>query len=315
MKKLIELCGDEINHKVLFVRQHTDIVFGDYDYAIIISNMTNRLDSIVSSVLFEMNEIPLELYDYVMVQGDTATAFAVALSAYNHGVNVIHLEAGLRTYDKENPYPEEVYRQLISRIAAVHLCPTKANADNLLMERALGETYVVGNTVLDNLLGVETEYQNKVLVTLHRRENHNQIQEWFREIDNIAKENPELEFLLPIHPNPNVKKHQSILKYVKVVDPLNHSELIDYLRLCKLVITDSGGIQEEGSFLNKKVIVCRKVTERQESLGIHSFLCGNPNDLKEVFNRIKDDYVVSEPCPYGDGHSTEKIVNILKSII
>lgn len=315
MKRLIELCGNKINHKVLFVRQHTDIVFGDYDYEIVISNITNRLDSIVSSVLYEMDEIPLELYDYVMVQGDTATAFAVALSSYNHNVKVIHLEAGLRTYDKENPYPEEVYRQLISRIASVHLCPTKANAYNLLMERTLGETHIVGNTVLDNLLGVNCEYQNKVLVTLHRRENHNQIEEWFLEIDNIAKENPELEFLLPIHPNPNVKKHQSILKYVKVVEPLNHSELIDYLRLCRLVITDSGGIQEEGSFLNKKVIVCRKVTERQESLGVHSFLCGNPTELKEIFNNIKDDYVVSEPCPYGDGYSSEKIVNILKSII
>ena len=91
--------------------------------------------------------------------------------------------------------------------------------------------------------------------------------------------------------------------------------MIDYLRLCRLVITDSGGIQEEGSFLNKKVIVCRKVTERQESLGVHSFLCGNPTELKEIFNNIKDDYVVSEPCPYGDGYSSKKIVNILKSII
>lgn len=315
MKKLIELCGDNINHKVLFVRQHTDIVFGDYDYEIVISNLTNRLDSIVSSVLIEMDEIILDSFDYVMVQGDTATAFAVALSAYNHGVKVIHLEAGLRTYDKENPYPEEVYRQLISRIASVHLCPTKANADNLILERILDKSYVVGNTVLDNLLGVETEYQNNVLVTLHRRENHTQIERWFKEIDELANENPELEFLLPIHPNPNVKKHQSLLKYVKVVDPLSHSDLIDYLRLCRLVITDSGGIQEEGSFLNKKVIVCRKVTERQESLGIHSFLCGDPNELKDIFYKIKDDYVVSEPCPYGDGYSTEKIVNILKSII
>jgi UDP-N-acetylglucosamine 2-epimerase (non-hydrolysing) len=304
-----------IDFKFLFVKQHENLVLGDYDYTLEITEQVNRLDSIFSSVMSDqISDILSNDFDYVLVQGDTATAVSIALSCYHRKINVIHLESGLRTYDKDNPYPEEIYRQIISKIADIHLCPTENNLNNLLSEKIEGEKFVVGNTVLDNLNGIETSYENKVLVTLHRRENHEIIKEWFKLIDKLAKENSELEFLLPIHPNPNVKKYSDILKNVKVVNPLPHDELINYLSKCKLCITDSGGLQEEGSFLNKKVIVCRKVTERTESIGTHSFICESPSNLENLFYKIKNDYIITSECPYGDGKSTEKIIKILENL-
>jgi UDP-N-acetylglucosamine 2-epimerase (non-hydrolysing) len=142
---------------------------------------------------------------------------------------------------------------------------------------------VVGNTVLDNLLPYKDKckYTNKVLVTLHRRENHHQMGQWFTEVNDLAKNNLDLEFILPIHPNPNVQKHKHLLSNINVVEPLSHPELLDILVKCKLIISDSGGLQEEGSFFNKKVIVCRETTERPEAIKTgHFYLCTSPDKLK-----------------------------------
>lgn len=313
IKKLISL-SKNISHKVLFVEQHSDLVLGEYDYKLKITDGKNRLNSIISSVIDSFSNIT-ELPNYVLVQGDTATAFAIAIAAKNHKIKVIHLEAGLRTYDYENPYPEEMYRQLISRIADIHLCPTEKNKENLLNEKVQGEIYVVGNTVLDNLNKDDIEYSNIIPITLHRRENHEEIETWFKELDNIAKINQDLRFILPIHPNPNVNKFQHILKYIEVVPPINHDEFIKILKKCKFIISDSGGIQEEASFLNKKVIVCRKITERTESLGKSSFLCETPKKLSTIFNQINNDYILNYNSPYGDGKSSERIIEILKNYI
>jgi UDP-N-acetylglucosamine 2-epimerase (non-hydrolysing) len=124
-------------------------------------------------------------------------------------------------------------------------------------------------------------YDNKVLVTLHRRENHYWMDQWFNELENLANTYPELEFILPIHPNPNVQKHKHILNKVKVIDPLTHPKLLQILTKCKLVISDSGGLQEEGSFFNKKVIVCRTTTERPEAISTGHLHFVLPQDLKE----------------------------------
>lgn len=313
IKKLISLSKD-INYKVLFVGQHTDLVFGEYDYILKVTDGKNRLNSIISSVIDSFSNIE-KLPNYVLVQGDTASAFAIAIAAKNHKIKVIHLEAGLRTYDYENPYPEEMYRQLISRVADIHLCPTEKNKENLLNEKVRGDIYVVGNTVLDNLDKKNIEYSNIIPITLHRRENHEEIEMWFKEIDILAKDNQDLKFILPIHPNPNVNKFKDILKYVEVVSPMNHNEFIKVLKKCKFIISDSGGIQEEASFLNKKVIVCRKVTERTESLGKSSFLCSEPKKLQSIFNEVNNDYILNYTSPYGDGKSSEKIIEILKNYI
>ncbi len=313
IKKLISLSGN-IPHKVLYTAQHKDIVLGDFDFKLDIENGLNRLDTIVSSILSDGINECLQGIDYVLVQGDTASAFALALAAFHRGIKVIHLEAGLRTYDKMNPYPEESYRQFVSRIADIHLCPTVTNANNLHDEKVGGEIYIVGNTVLDNLDKENLSYDNIVLVTLHRRENHEEMGNWFKEIDSIASRYPELRFILPIHPNPMVKKHKHLLQNVEVVEPMNHNQFIETMKRCKLLISDSGGVQEEASFFNKKVIVSRKVTERTESLNIHSYLCPTHNELSLLFDRLIYDYKVDYECPYGDGFSSEKIIKILEQL-
>ena len=173
----------------------------------------------------------------------------------------------------------------------------------------------MGNTVLDNLLGKTTTYNDTILVTMHRRENHVNMDEWFKEINQLAIDNPELKFEIPLHPNPNVSKHRDLLTNIKVIKPLNYNEMIDKISSCRFLISDSGGIQEESSFLNKKVIVCRKITERPESVGKHSFMCGEPNNLKGMFYSLKDNYKVDLDCPYGDGKSSKRIVNYLKEKI
>jgi UDP-N-acetylglucosamine 2-epimerase len=250
-----------------------------------------------------------------LVQGDTTSAFSVALASFHRKIKVIHLEAGLRTYDKAQPYPEEFNRQAISRIADIHLCPTNTSKQYLVNERTQGKIEVVGNTVLDNLVNVEVEYSNRIIVTMHRRENHHNMAEWFSEISKIAKSNSNLEFIIPLHPNPNVQKHKNLLEGVKVIGPMEYDEFISLLAKSKFVITDSGGLQEETSFLGKKCIVCREKTERTEGLGSFAHICQKPSDLSVLFQQINDDYKISGPSPYGDGNSSEKILEILRNEI
>lgn len=301
--------GDTPVYKTLFTGQHKDLVKHKADYNIEIKHGDNRLDALVSSI---MNGIDFksEGISSVIVQGDTTSAYAVALSAFQHQVKVVHLEAGLRTYNPQEPYPEEANRQMISRIADLHLCPTQTAYDNLVNERVPGKVIVVGNTVLDNLLGIETDYEYKVLVTIHRRENHRNIKEWFREIDRLASDNKHYEFCLPIHPNPAVKKHKNLLKNVNVVDPMDYNVLLEYLAKCSFVITDSGGIQEEAAFLRKPCLVCRNKTERSEGLGNFSLLCKSPEELVQGFEDLSS-LDMTGGCPYGNGKSSEKIVKLL----
>jgi len=242
----------------------------------------------------------------VLVQGDTATCLAVGLSAFNHKVPVIHLEAGLRTYNLEHPYPEEGYRQMLSRITNIHLCPTKIAKTHLLRDSVGGEIHVVGNTVLDNLVDVESSYGDEVLVTIHRRENHHNIDDWMRELDSLDEN-----ITVIRHPNPVVMSAVDKLKNVNVIDPLSHDKMVERIANCKFLITDSGGLQEEGSFFNKKVIICRETTERPEVLEHHGVLCKKPKDLSDLVDLIKNDYILDKPCPFGDGESAIKIMEIL----
>lgn len=314
VKPLIELLkSNDIKFKTLFTGQHKDIVDKNADYNLsIIDKSNNRLNNIVSEVL-SIDDLIFESIKYILIQGDTTSVLSLSINAFHRKIKIIHLEAGLRTYDFENPYPEEMNRQLVSRIADIHLCPTENNKKNLIEEKCGGLKYVVGNTVLDNIRDVKTSYDDVVLITLHRRENHNIICDWFNEISKIANKYKNIKFILPIHPNPNVIKNRYLLNNIEVVEPLDHKELIDILSICKLVITDSGGIQEESSFLNKKVIVCREITERTETLGVGSFLC-DPDRLENLFDLLINDFELNEKCPYGDGYSSENILKIIKEL-
>jgi len=305
-------------YKVLFTGQHKDLLKEQIvDYQIDIpENNNNRLDNIIKSTMNVFDWI-LDDITHVLVQGDTTSVVAVALSAFHHGIKVIHLEAGLRTYDRENPYPEEINRRIVSQIADIHLCPTKEAFLNLVNEKIYESMSIVGNTVLDNLLPYKDrcEYTNKILITMHRRENHHWMAEWFKEIDGLAQQHPEFEFLIPLHPNPNVQKHKHLLKHLNVVDPMTHEELLELLIKTRLVITDSGGIQEECSFFNKKCLTCRKVTERPEAKGQSTFIIKTPQDLVPAFIEHIDNYEINYECPFGDGQSAKKIMEVLKQDI
>lgn len=319
IKPVVDAIEGKIPFKILFTGQHTSLVEEYLKDTFVVNEIgsgDNRLDSIVCSLL---NKDKLfEGVSHVMVHGDTTSAFAVGLAAFHRNIPVIHLEAGLRTFDRQNPYPEEFNRTAISSLASIHLCPTQSAAENVIsMVGADSQIFVTGNTVLDNLIGLSPEIENKVLVTMHRRENHKRIKEWFRIINDLAIENSELEFVLPLHPNPNVSKYRFQLKNVTVVDPLSYDECLDFIRTCKVIITDSGGIQEESSFLKKKCIVCRKTSERAEGVGTFAFMCPHPNMLKPAFDGIiqSGEFIVNEDCPYGDGKASERIVKVLNNEI
>ena len=306
----------ELPYMVLFTGQHEDLAQGEYDYKLEFPKCENRLDAAFAAVA--NTEFLFHDIKYVLVQGDTASAFAVALAAFHRGIKVIHLEAGLRSFNLQHPYPEEFYRKTISSLADVHLCPTAENYENIMREKTSTNkihAQVVGNTVCDNLTHLKPEYGDEVLVTLHRRENHFKMDEWFTALDAIAEQNPELTFTLPIHPNPNVIKHKDLLKHVNVVDPIPYEEFIERLSKCRFVISDSGGIQEESAFLRKKCIVCREYTERIEGIGVFSKLCKYPYQLARTAQSFIIDYIPKvSRCPYGDGNSADKVVKVLEDI-
>lgn len=320
IKPLVNVLNKD-SFKLFFTGQHSTLMsisdMSIYDNSIIkikdIPSNSNRLDDVISSCI---SNFPDDEYSFVIVQGDTASAFSCAIAAFNRKIPVIHLEAGLRTNDIYQPYPEEAYRQMISRITSIHLSPTELSKQNLLEEKVSGKIYVVGNTVLDNIVNKKNEmtsYGNKILITLHRRENHEMIREWFESLQKLAINNPDIEFVFPIHPNPNVRIHADLLKSITVVEPMNHDDLIDTIKECKLIITDSGGIQEEATFFNKKVIVCRESTERPEGIYTgHLHLCRTPIELKKIFDNLINDVYIDEPCPYGDGFASEKIKRIIE---
>lgn len=306
-----------IPFKILFTGQHNDIADGHYDYRIYMSDKTeNRLDNIISNIML-CNDDFFSNVTHILVQGDTTSVVGLSLAAIHRKIKVIHLEAGLRTYDYENPYPEEYNRRIVSSIASIHLCPTNLNAENLKKENVHGDIYVVGNTVLDNLIHLKDScvYDNKILVTLHRRENHIIIDKWFTEINNLAIKHPELEFIIPLHPNPNIQAQKHLLTNINVINPLTHTELLKLLTQTKLVITDSGGLQEECSFFNKICLVCRKTTERVETIGTTSFLIESPENLIDIFENKLLSFKVDFISPYGNGDSGIIISKLLKKIL
>lgn len=314
-----EFKKNDIDYMVLFTGQQKHIGEFEYDFKFEIENGDNRLDSIVKSLLDKLpNIIKEHKITHILVQGDTTSVLGLALSGFHNGIKVIHLEAGLRTYDKDNPFPEEINRRVVTQIADIHFCPTTDNLKTIVSEvNPSKSVYVVGNTVIDNLVEwkdkVDTD-SNNILITLHRRENLHWIGEWFKEINKIANNYPHLNFIFPAHPNPIIQNQLHILdsKNINVIKPVSHHELLDLLVKSRMVITDSGGLQEECSFFNIKCLVCRKVTERPEVVGKSSELIYEPQDLEPIFDKFVDNYQIDYECPYGDGYAASKITKILK---
>jgi UDP-N-acetylglucosamine 2-epimerase (non-hydrolysing) len=294
-----------------------------------LTRLTARLLTEVGKVLDD------ELPDAVIVQGDTTSVMVVSLCCFYRGIPIGHVEAGLRTWDMRHPFPEEMNRVLTSRLAHWHFAPTEMARKNLIQEGVSDEQiYVTGNTVIDALLltaekNVKLDLPLKpklrlVLITIHRRENFGEpIQEILKAIALLAKKFMDVQFLYPVHPNPNVKDIAYRLledsPNVILCKPLDYVPFVTALKRSYLVITDSGGVQEESPALGKPVLVLRERTERPEAveLGVVKLVGSNSNKIIDEVSKLlesEDVYhgMAKGVSPYGDGHSAKRIVDVLR---
>ena len=275
--------------------------------------------------------------DAVVVQGDTTSAFAAALAAFYHGIPVLHVEAGLRTGNISSPFPEEANRRLISQVTALHLCPTTTSRDNLLRESTDPQTVrVTGNTVIDALLiavdrrvpppdenltaALEDTSRRVVLVTAHRRESWGEpMRAIGRAVARLAEQHPEVLFVLPVHRNPKVREDllPQIEGHGNIIwcDPLEYGAFCALINRSDVVLTDSGGVQEEAPALSKPVLVMRDNTERPEAVAFGvAELVGTDEDriVERVSTLLTDEAAYAAMAqavnPYGDGHAGKRIL-------
>ena len=314
----------------------------NYDLNIMKENQS--LEYVTVTVLAQIGEIiRKERPDYLLVQGDTTTSMAASLAAFYQKVKIIHLEAGLRTWNKLHPYPEEINRIIIDSMSDFCFTHTEQAKQNLLREGvALDKIEVTGNTVIDSLLGIaatDIDTRNSplenipfnkkiILVTAHRRENFGQP---LINICNAIKEialrySSSVQIVYPVHPNPNVQKPVcSILKgiiNVSLIEPLDYKYFVHLMRHSYLILTDSGGLQEEAPSLGKPVLVLRQVTERPEAVETGTAeVVGTQSraiveaTVKLLENKEKYERMVQATNPYGDGNASKRIVErLLKEI-
>lgn len=306
--------------KVIRVGQHGATFDGEsFDCYIPIADYPstrNRLNEIGASILGLIG-VHLESVDQVIVQGDTATAFYGAIAAFQMKKKVIHLEAGMRTYDLANPYPEEGYRQMISRIADLHLTPNIINTMHLNSEVLGGAKPVVGNTILDQVrsYNLTVSRERKILVTLHRRENWGDYKDYIGALTALARANSTYKFLFVAHMNPALQDllcdavGTGELPNFIITPPMNHKECATELAQVTAVITDSGGIQEEAAFLGKHIYCIRKKTERDAIPVDYLTTISEPAEIASIHLDITP---VHPPCHvYGAGYSITRICTLL----
>jgi len=310
----------------------------DYDLNIMKQNQT--ISQITSNVLMGLEEVFIkEKPDIVLVHGDTTTTFAASLAAFYQQIKVGHVEAGLRTYDKYSPYPEEMNRVLTGHIADLHFAPTERNRRNLLAEAVPDEAIVItGNTVIDALLEVagkpytfedetlktiDFEKRRVITVTCHRRENLGEnMEQIFSAIRDIAAEFEDTEIIYPVHMNPKVRETANRVLgnagRIHLIEPLQYQPFSNLMAKSFLIITDSGGIQEEAPSLGKPVLVVRRETERPEAIEAGTVkLAGVSRDT--IYQMTKELLTDEEAYgkmaravnPYGDGHACERIISKL----
>ena len=315
-------------------------VFGlkpDWDLDIMTPRQT--LSTITSKCLLGMDEaIDALKPDMILVHGDTSTTFAGALSAFYHQVPVVHVEAGLRTYDKYSPFPEEMNRKLVSAIADLYFCPTVNNRENLVKEGIANGLFITGNTVIDALKTTvrkdytfTTEelnhlpYEEKkiILVTCHRRENYGEpMKHIMLALRQIAEQHEDVEMVYPVHLSPVVR--EAVDKYLRgaprvhLIDPLPADEMHNLMARCYMVMTDSGGLQEEAPALGKPVLVLRRETERPEAVAAGTVKLAGvvQDDIVTMAERLicdKDAYarMAHAVNPYGDGNACRRIADAI----
>lgn len=331
------------NVRVLATAQHRHML----DQVLSFFNITPDIDlnvmrpnqvltTLTARLLFEMDGVLLsEKPDVVLVQGDTTTVMSVALTCFYHRIAVGHVEAGLRTWDINNPFPEEANRVIAGRLARWHFAPTESSRQNLLREGIPDQNIsVTGNTVIDALLMTVANdlelpknldsSKRLVLVTAHRRENFGEpFQNICLAVRTLSERNPQAQFLYPVHPNPRVKDvaYELLADRPNIIlcEPLDYGPFVAALKRAYLIISDSGGVQEEAPALAKPVLVLRDETERPEAVeqGVVKLVGADYDRIVSEAQRLLDDENAYQAMakgisPYGDGHGSERIAKILR---
>ena len=309
----------------------------DYDMGIMEEGQTITRIIVKSMQAFE-DIILSDKPDMIIVQGDTTTTFTAGLSAFNHKIPVGHVEAGLRTHNKYNPFPEEMNRRLTTAVADLHFAPTQTAVDSLLREGIQrNQIFLTGNTVIDALFSIAgrpfdlkkagikiKEGKKIILVTTHRRESFGApMRNVCEAIAKIAKTHGEIAaVVLPVHKNPNVREVVNELLSdvhdVTLIEPMDYIPFVHMMKASHIILTDSGGVQEEAPSLGKPVLVLREVTERPEAILANTVkIVGTDPELifKETEKLLTDDVEYEKMAravnPYGDGHASERIVGAL----
>jgi UDP-N-acetylglucosamine 2-epimerase (non-hydrolysing) len=316
----------------------------DYDLNLMQANQS--LNKLSSRVLLKIDDVLEDFIpDLVLVHGDTTTSSMTALAAFHRQIKVGHVEAGLRTYNKSVPFPEEINRQLTGRLADFHFAPTQKSANNLIVnERVLKENvFVTGNTVVDALLwGIKNINEERqeilnlekeidttkklILVTGHRRENFGAKFEFFCEALLEISKRKDVQMIYPVHLNPNVQETVYGLleeqENILLIPPLDYEVFIWLMNKSFLIITDSGGVQEEAPSLGKPVLVTRDVTERQEAveMGTVKLVGTDKEKIIHETNILLDNEIIykdmiSKNNPYGDGKSSKRISDIILNVL
>jgi UDP-N-acetylglucosamine 2-epimerase (non-hydrolysing) len=337
-----------IDHIVVVTAQHREMLDQKLDvfdihphYDLDIMQHDQDLFYVTSAVLNEIKPVLLrEKPDVLLVQGDTTTTFAASLAAFYFKIPVGHVEAGLRTWNKMNPYPEEVNRQLTTRLTEYHFAPTEWAKSNLLLEGIKPEKiFVTGNTVIDALLmivdpnyrfddamlnAIDFRNHRVIVLTAHRRENFGEpMKEVFSACRQLVEQNPDVELIYPVHPNPNVRKAANEilanLPRVHLIEPMEYRPFVQLMNKCHLILTDSGGVQEEAPTLGKPVLVLRKTTERPEAIdaGTAKLVGTDRRTIVDTAQRLLSDpaeyrLMATRSNPYGDGKAAQRIVDILQ---
>lgn len=319
LKSLIDKFNEKnIMHSVIYVQQHVSIdeEMDNYYKLLSIDNNGERLCNIGQQILLKLPDYIVDT-THIIVQGDTATAFYSALCAFQLQKKIIHIEAGLRTYDMEKPFPEEAYRQMISRIANVHFTPHEDSSKILMEEKVSGKIENVGNTILDLVRSYELtcKMYDLIMITFHRRENWDKIDLLLTGLQKLVKKTPNTRFIWYLHHNPALqsKVREAIreMPSIEIQSPCNHREFTTQIARAKLLITDSGGIQEEASFLGKHCVVLRASTERSHIPPEYITVLEDYSRLDEIYEGLTTSLL--PPCNvYGSGNSSRMILQNIK---
>jgi UDP-N-acetylglucosamine 2-epimerase (non-hydrolysing) len=315
------------------------------DFELDIMSQNQSLDTLLSKVIQKVSEVILSWKPtHVLVQGDTSTVLGTALAGFHNKVKLVHVEAGLRSFNLQSPFPEEMNRVLTSKLANVHFCPTELSLENLRKEDTPGSLFMVGNTVIDSLLWASDKIKKaknqiiseailnlsdsgrlhpSILVTSHRRENFGDpLNRILKAILAFSQENPKIQVIFPVHPNPNVKSvvenMLGKIPNILLLPPLDYPDLVFLMEQCDVILTDSGGIQEEAPTFKKPVLVLRENTERPEGVAQgNALLVGSDTEkikcqLQLLFSRQEYyDSFSKKPNPYGNGTTAKQIADII----